>query len=335
MSNDETPKSPDTTVDGRVIRKFDPDNQHRVIRDRLHTFDIINERFARLFRISVFNLIRRNPDITVDSMRYMSYNGFSADIPTPTNINLVSMKPLHGTALIMFPPELVFMVVENLFGGDGRFTTKVSNESKDFTHTEQRIINRLLALATEAYESAWQSVFPIEIRYLRSEMQAKFASITNSPNDVVVATAFHLEVGNVSHKFHICIPYAMLEPVKDLLTNPVIDGSREDDTTWSNRMAGEIKLSGVELSADFVSLDMRIAQLIKLQKGDILPIELPETIIGKIDGVPVMECTFGTLEEHRALRVQHMIDHGAGHVPATRAPETFETPCSLPETPNE
>src|SRR5690554_2073862 len=201
------------------IRPYDPATQHRVIRERLQAMDIINERFARHFRMGLFNLLRRSADITVDSVRYLSNSEFSRNVPVPTNINISGMKPLRGSALIVFPPAMVFMVVDNLFGGDGRFLTR--SEGREFTSTEQRIILRLLKLATDAYEESWKPIYPLELSYLRSEMQAKFANITNSPNEIVVNTTFHLEVGNLSSEFHICMPYNMIEPLKDLLTNPL------------------------------------------------------------------------------------------------------------------
>ncbi|HEB28037.1 MAG TPA: flagellar motor switch protein FliM, partial [Porticoccus sp.] len=141
---------------GSRVRPYDPKTQHRVIRERLHALDMINERFARSFRIGLFNLIRRNADITVESMRYESYSTFSRNVPMPTNINLVSMKPLQGTAVVVFPPNMVFMVVDNLFGGDGRFVTKT--DGREFTITEQRIIRRLVGLAAESYQESWEAI---------------------------------------------------------------------------------------------------------------------------------------------------------------------------------
>lgn len=129
------------------LRRYDPATQHRVVRDRLHTLDIINERFARQFRMGLFNLMRRTVDITVDGVRYLSYSEFSRNVPVPANINMVALKPLRGSALVVFPPSLVFMVVDNLFGGDGRFLAK--SEGREFTNTEQRIIQRILTLAIE------------------------------------------------------------------------------------------------------------------------------------------------------------------------------------------
>ncbi|APR03245.1 flagellar motor switch protein FliM [Thauera chlorobenzoica] len=288
------------------LRRYDPATQHRVVRDRLHTLDIINERFARQFRMGLFNLMRRTVDITVDSVRYLSYSEFSRNVPVPANINMLALKPLRGSALMVFPPSLVFMVVDNLFGGDGRFLAK--SEGREFTNTEQRIIQRILALAIEAYGEAWKAVYPLEISYLRSEMQSRFANITNSPNEIVVNTVFNIEVGNLSSSFNICMPYTMITPLRDLLTNPLND-ARTGDGNWRQRLAGELRHSQVEVVAEFATLSSHIAQVLGLKAGDVLPLELPETIIAKVDGVPVMECEYGRQRDQRALRVRRLIDH--------------------------
>jgi len=314
VSGDDESESPAASAPKGRIRAFDPATQHRIIRERLQALDIINERFARHFRTGVFNLLRRSADITVEAVRYQSYSQFARNVPVPTNINIIAMKPLKGSALIVFPPSLVFMVVDNLFGGDGRFLTK--SEGREFTNTEQRIIQRVLQLAIDAYSEAWKSVYPLDISYLRSEMQSKFANITNSPNEIVVNTDFHLEVGNLASSFQICIPYAMIEPLRDLLTNPLSDGNRDKDGAFHRRMAGELRHSQVELVADFADLPSRISEVMSLTVGDILPLELPETVTARVDGVPVMECEYGSQHEQRALRVLRMFDHGAGHSPA-------------------
>ncbi len=288
------------------IRPYNPKTQHRIIKDRLHALDMINQRFARLFRISLFNLIRRNADITVDPISFQSYSNYSKYMPVPTNINLVSMKPLRGTGLFVFPPSMVFMVVDNLFGGDGRFVTK--SEGREFTSTEQRIIQRMLKLATDAYQESWESIFPLEIEYLRAEMQAKFANITNSPNEVIVNTTFHLDVGNTSSDFHICMPYSMIEPLKDLLTNPADKSQNYGDGSWNTRMSKELKQTDVELVADLVGIPSTISQVLSLKIGDVLPIELPETVTAHVDGVPVLTCGYGSQNEHKALSVEKIIE---------------------------
>src|SRR5690554_1640092 len=243
---------------------FDPGSQARIVRERLHTLEVINERFARQFRMNLFNLLRRNADITVESVKYQRFSDFADATPTPTNLNIISMKPLRGSALVVFPHALVSMIVENLFGGDGRFMTR--NEAREFTGTEQRIINRVLNLAIDAYQESWRAVHPLEISFIRSEMQPKFAAITSSPSEIVVTTTFHLEVGNLDSNFKICMPYAMVEPLRDKLTNLRADiGGSTNDKAWRQRITHELQASSVELIADFVEIPMRIPQVMSLK----------------------------------------------------------------------
>jgi len=200
------------------VKPFDPTTQRRVVRERLQALEIINERFARHFRMGLFNLLRRSPDITVGPIKIQPYHDFARNLPVPTNLNLIHLKPLRGTALFVFAPSLVFIAVDNLFGGDGRFPTKV--EGREFTHTEQRVIKRMLTLALDAYEDAWSGVYKLSVEYVRAELQIKFTNITSSPNDIVITTPFHVEIGALSGDFNICIPFSMIEPIRELLTNP-------------------------------------------------------------------------------------------------------------------
>ena len=142
----------------------------------------------------------------------------------PSNLNMIQMKPLRGTALFTYDPNLVFLVIDSLFGGDGRYHTRV--EGRDFTTTEQRIIQRLLNLTLESYGKSWDPVYPIEFEYVRSEMHTKFASITGS-NEVVVVSSFHIEFGATGGDLNICLPYSMIEPVRDLLTRPLQETALE------------------------------------------------------------------------------------------------------------
>jgi flagellar motor switch protein FliM len=324
-----TDSSPGARSGEPRIRPYDPATQHRVIRDRLHAMDIINERFARLFRISLFNLIRRSSDITVESMRYQSYSNFARNVPVPTNINLITLKPLRGSALVVFPPSLVFLIVDNLFGGDGRFLAR--SEGREFTATENRIIQRLLTLAVEAYQEAWQPIHALQVSYLRSEMQMKFANITNSPNEIVVHSNFHLEVGNLSSTFQICIPYSMIEPLRDILTDPTTGNRTKNDRSWQRRIAGEIRQTEVELKAGFVDIPAVLSQVMNLKVGDVLPIDLPSQVKAKVDGVPVLRCRYGSRHGRRALEVTQVIEHanpirGTEPHPEAIAPPAGDSP---------
>ncbi|GHC33670.1 flagellar motor switch protein FliM [Kushneria pakistanensis] len=289
------------------IRPFDPANQQRVVRGRLQSLDIIHERFGRRFRMALFNLIRRTADITVGPVKIQKYSDFTRNLPVPANINMIAIKPLKGNALIVFPPNLVFLVVDSLFGGDGRFLTK--SEGREFTHTEQRIIRRLLNLTLESYAEGWQSIYPVELEYQRSEMQVKFTNITNSANELVVNTTFHVEVGAFGSDFHICMPYSMIEPIRETLSGPLQRNDPEEDRERMQRLAGEVKSSSVDLVADFTTIETTLSRISKLSVGDVLPIDLPQEINVRVDGVPVMACDYGSLNGQKGLRVKRLIDH--------------------------
>jgi flagellar motor switch protein FliM len=275
----------------------------RIVRSRMHTLEVINERFARHLRSSLLTFMRRNADISVGAVQIQKYGDFIRNLPVPANINLLQMKPLRGTALFVFDPKLVFLVVDNLFGSDGRYHFRI--EGRDFTPTEQRIIKRLLNVTLDSYGSAWQPVYPLDFEYVRSEMHAKLANIVTA-NEVVINTTFQIEFGPIGGALTVCLPYSMIEPIRDLLSNPLQD-EIEVDKRWVRQLSQQVQSADIELRAQFLTMQSSIGQLLKLQVGDVLPVEIPQTIVARANGIPVMECGYGTSNKHYALRVQKMI----------------------------
>jgi flagellar motor switch protein FliM len=296
-------RAPSPVQQGPISYKLGTDE--RIVQGRMHTLEVINERFARQLRSSLLVFMRRNADISVGAVKIQKYSEFVRNLPVPANINLMQMKPLRGTALFVFDPKLVFLVVDNLFGSDGRYHVRV--EGRDFTQTEQRIIKRLLNVTLDSYGKAWQPVYPIDFEYVRSEMHARLANIV-APNEMVIATSFQIEFGPVGGVLTVCIPYSMIEPIRDLLSNPLQDEVAVDKH-WIKQLSQQVQSADVELRAHFLTFQSSIGQLLKLQAGDVLPIDIPKMIVAKVNGIPVMECGYGTSNSHYALRVQKMINH--------------------------
>ena len=287
------------------IKPYDPHTQRRVIRERLHSLEIINERFARQFRMGLFNLLRRSPDITAGNIKIQPYHEFARNLPVPTNLNLLHLNPLRGTSLMAFSPGLVFMAVDNLFGGDGRFPTKA--DGREFTPTEQRVIHRMLSMAREAYEFAWSSIYKIKTEYIRSEIQVKFTNITSSPNDVVVTTPFSVEIGSHRGEFNICLPFSMIEPLRELLSNPPMDNSRHEDSHWRGLLASQMRETELELTARFADIGTRLSSVMQMKKGDIIALDKQEFIEASVGGVPVFTARYGAVNNQYALKVEQMI----------------------------
>ncbi len=286
------------------IRPYNIATQERIVRGRMPTLEIINERFSRLLRIGLFNFMRRTAEISVSPVRVVKYSEFIRNLVVPTNLNLVQAKPLRGTSLFIFDPDLVFLIIDNMFGGDGRFHTRV--EGRDFTPTEQRIIQRMLGVVFEDYEKAWKPVYPIKFEYARSEMNTQFANIA-TPNEVVVTTTFSIELGSSGGELHICMPYAMIEPIRDLLYSSLQGDHLEVDKRWVRLLSKQIKSAEVELVANLGRKPVTLNQILKMRAGDIIGIDIPKTILAEVDNVPVMECNYGVFNGQYALKVNKML----------------------------
>ncbi|TXI46841.1 flagellar motor switch protein FliM [Methylophilus sp.] len=299
--DDETESS---SKDEAGVRNYNLATQERIVRGRMATLEMINERYARLLRVELFNFLRRTVEVSVGPVRIIKYTDFIRNLVVPTNLNLIHMNPMRGTGVLVLDPTLVFLVVDNMFGGDGRFHTRV--EGRDFTATEQRIIQRILSIMFESYEKAWAPVYPVKFEYLRSEMNTQFANIA-TPNEVVVAITFNIELGPNSGEMHFCVPYSMVEPIKDLLTSPLQGENLGGDKRWVKLMTQQIQAAEVEIVANLATRKLTVADLLELKEGDVIPINISDSIEGQIDNIPVMDCRYGVFNGQYALKVEKLI----------------------------
>ncbi len=296
------------------VRPYNFAAPDRIVRGRMPTLEIINERFTRLFRIGIYNFVRRTPEISIGPVRAMKYSEFIRNLLVPTNFNIVHAKPLRGHSLFIFDPNLVFLMVDNMFGGDGRFHTRV--EGREFSQTESRIIQKLLAVAFAAYGKAWETVHPIKLEFVRSEINPQFLNVA-SANDIVVVTTFDIDFGGNGGALHICLPYAMLEPIKDLLCSPMQDQneSLSVDQRWMQLLSKQVQSANIELVATLGHAEVTLDQVLKMRSGDIIPLEVGESITAAVNGIPMMECKYGSFNNQYALMVDKMLAHkqGEGH----------------------
>jgi flagellar motor switch protein FliM len=287
-----------------AVRDYDIASQERIVRGRMPTMEIINERFARNLRVGLFNLVRKSPEISIGGIKVQKYSAFLREIVVPTNFNIVSVRPLRGSGLIVCDPNVVFAVIDALFGGVGKFHTRI--EGRDFSPTEQRVITRLLDVIIAEYRKAWHGIYPLELEYQRSEMQPQFANIA-TPSEIVVATSFTLEIGDTSGTVHFCIPYSTLEPIRDVLYSTVQGDSSEPDRRWVNLLKQQIQAAEVELVAELATARATVEQLLSFKPGDFVELDLNPVIQAKVDGVPVCDCHYGTSNGHYAIKIDQLL----------------------------
>jgi len=296
-----------------TLRSYNIGTQERIVRGRMPTLELVNERFARYLRIGLFNYMHRNTEISVGPIRVQKYSEFIRNLVVPTNLNLVMAKPLRGTSLFIFDPNLVFLVVDNMFGGDGRFHTRV--EGRDFTPTEQRIIQGLLNVVFAEYSRSWKPVYELNFEYIRSEMNSQFANIA-TPSEIVVSTTFTLEFGGATADMHICFPYSMLEPIRDLLYSSMQSDQMSSDKRWISTLRRQLQDAEVEIVASLASGRITLGQILTLKPGDVIPIQIPERLTALVDNVPLMECSYGQQNGQYALKVEKFVSSSTADAPA-------------------
>jgi flagellar motor switch protein FliM len=297
-------ETPEPRKPGTGFRPYNLATQERIVRGRMPTLEIINERFARLLRLSLFNFMRRSANVSVGPVQVIKFSEFVRNLVVPANLNLVHVKPLRGTSLFVFDPALVFLVVDNLFGGEGRTGPRI--EGRDFTQTEQRIIQRLLNLVFDSYGKSWRPVYPIEFEYVRAETNTQFANVA-TPNEIVIATTFEINFGSAGGEMHICIPYSILEPIRDLLSTTMQGESLEVDKRWVDRLSKQVQAAEVTMLVNLAHIQVTLDQILNMQVGDVVPLDMPEFVTASVDGVPVMDCRYGISNGRYALRMERML----------------------------
>ena len=300
----ESQKLEDGVEAGGGIREYNLANQERIVRGRMPTMEVINERFARNVRIGLFNLIRRNPEVSIGGTKVHKYGAFLREIVVPTNFNVVSFKPLRGSGLLICEPSLVFATIDALYGGNGKFHARI--EGRDFSPTEQRVIMRLVETIGAEFKKSWAGIYPLEIEYQRSEMQPQFANIA-TPGEIVVSTSFTLEIGDVTSSIHFCFPYAMLEPIRDTLYSTVQGDAVEPDKRWVSMLSSQIQDAEVDLVAELGNTRATVEQLLGFRPGDFIELDLDPLIKAKVDGIPVLECQYGVNDGHYAIKIEKLL----------------------------
>jgi flagellar motor switch protein FliM len=290
--------------DPGAVKTYDLTSQDRIVRGRMPTLEMINERFARYTRISMFNLLRRTADVSVGGVQIQKFGEYVHTLYVPTSLNMVKFRPLRGTALIILDAKLVFKLVDNFFGGDGRHA-KI--EGREFTPTELRVVQMVLQQAFLDLAEAWRSILPIEFEYINSEVNPSMANIV-SPSEVVVVSTFHVELDGGGGELHITLPYSMIEPIREMLDAGLQTDSGERDDRWVHALRQDVMDACVKLECDVVRRQITLRDILNLKNGDVIPVEMPEYQVVTANGVPMFKTQLGQSRGNLSLKVLEFVE---------------------------
>jgi flagellar motor switch protein FliM len=291
----------DEPVPVDAAMSYDFTQQDRIVRGRLPTLEMVNDRFTRFFRTGVFNVLRKTCEVSVLGVKMLKFNEYVHTLTLPSNLNLVRIKPLRGTALVVFEPRLVFTVIDNFFGGDGRYHARI--EGRDFTTTENRVIQLMLAELFTAMAEAWAPVLALDFEFLNSEINPQFANIV-SPTETVVVSRFRVELEGGGGEVHLTMPYAMIEPIRTLLDAGVQSDRADRDGRWAEILREELLDAEVAVSSLLLEARLNIGEFLRLRPGDVIPVRMPELATVYAEDVPIFRGRYGQSNGRNAVSFQ-------------------------------
>ena len=280
-------------------KNYDFSSQERIVRRRIPTLEIINERFSKYLRISLLKFLHHSPELFISGIEILKFSEYMRKLSTPTNLNIIRFSPLRGRALIVIEPSLIFSTVDSYFGGGGQLY-KAANE-REFTPTEMRIIQILLDIIFNDLREAWEPVMTLKFEYMSSEVNPYFANIVNA-EDIVVVTTVNIMLEGSGGSINIVMPYSMIEPIRALL-DVIGNGSDETDNQWKLTLRNEILGVSLNMNSLLVEKTLFVREVLQLKKGDVIPIDMPKTVMLKVEGTPVFTGKACTSDGYYAVQI--------------------------------
>ena len=297
---DQASTSQAPTSSGPTIVPLDLLNQDRMNRSRMPTMEVLNDRFARSFRGSLFNYLRVNADIISLSAQIQKYVEYIGKIALPSYFVMVSLTPLRGSMLFIMDPYLCYAVIEAFFGGNGRLEPKL--EGRDFSVIEQRVFNKIIDHAVEDFTSAWEPIIKLRPKVLRSDVKSQFVSIASS-TEGVVGSVFEIEMERWSGKLYTCIPYNTVEPLREQLVSGVAADQSEMDPSWKQMLHMDIQNAMVDVSVILASQDIPLSRARTLQKGDVLSFDRVQDARVYVEDILIGEGRYGAFKNQYAVKL--------------------------------
>ncbi len=303
LSSGKVEAETDAAPEQGEVNAYDFTSQERVIRGRLPTFEVINERFGREIRSTLSNLLHTTVDISVDSMDTLKFAEFGRSLPVPTSLHVFRMEPLRGLGLIVLESQLVFNLIDTFFGGKGSSEAKI--EGREFTAIEDTMILKVVSECLKDLEVSWAPVEAINTSLVRSEVNPQFASIV-PPTDLVIVSKYEVELEQSAGTLIVCIPYAMIEPLRSKLSGAFQAEALDIDIAWQKRLREIIMESSVDFIAMLGKKEITGEQLVHMKVGDIIELEqdAEKSLCGLIENLPKLTGYAGVQRGFQAFQVE-------------------------------
>ncbi len=288
------------------IMAYDFTSQDKVVRARMPTFDVINERLSREVRATLSSLLQTNVDVSANPFDTLKFSEFVRSLPVPTSLHVFRMEPLRGHGLIVLESQLVYNLIDTFFGGEALGKARV--EGREFTTIEEVMIKKAVVAVLKNIEASWVPIEPVKTSLIRSEMNPQFTAIV-LPTDLVIVTRFEIELEQSAGNLVVCYPYSMIEPMRNKLSSGIQAEVEEIDTNWRRMIREVILESQVNLKIQLGRTEVTGERLIYMQEGDVIQLDndASDPLKCYIDGLEKLTGFAGVQRGFQAFKVDNKI----------------------------
>jgi flagellar motor switch protein FliM len=293
-------------ADEFTLKPYDFMSQKHIFSGRMHGLEMVSEKFSREFRNAISLSVMNTVEAALNDIKVMQYSEFLKTISFPSSISSFSMDPLKGEALLIMDTRLIFAFIELFFGASS--VRNVKAEGRFFTSIEQRLIYKVVNIALNTLETAWESVIPLKLEHTGHEMNAQYFKIV-MPTETVIRVEFIIQAGGFEDKMVLCFPSLMMEPIKNKIINGKKQEGREDDQVWRSGITRLLVGSEVNMAVEIGKVNLSIGDIMGLQQGNVLVLgqALSEELEVKVEGTPKFKGMIGLSNGSQAVKITRLI----------------------------
>ncbi|NMA86366.1 MAG: flagellar motor switch protein FliM [Tissierellia bacterium] len=291
------------------IKKYDFRNPQKIAKDQLRTLEIIHENFGRLFQTFLTAYLRAPVKTNILTVDQFAYSEFSNAISNPAFLTIVDFKPLNGQILIDMSTNVVYSIIDRLLGGDG--TEK--QDIRPFSEIELSLLENMMNKVMPIIEEAWENVIQLKPKLDKIETNPQFAQIV-PPNETIALITMNIEIGSTEGMLNACIPHLVIEPILDKLSTRYWFSTAQRDLSEKEMMAVRERIlnTAVPVRAELGSTNIRVNDILNLQRGDVIKLDTHIDDMTKIRIGSQVKFTgnIGVSKNKMAIKIANVVKDG-------------------------
>ena len=288
------------------VKQYDLFNQERIIRGRMPTLELINDRFTRHQSLSWSSLLNTKVEFNIIGTQIMKFGAFLKTVPIPSSLNVFRMDPLRGNGLFVMNAFLVYLIVDYFFGGKAQ--THVKPEGRDFTSIQLRIIKKLVQLAFEDLDKAWRAALVVKTELIRSEVNPQCAMVVSS-SEIVFVSTLQVSFGETTSDFFLVYPYSMFEPIKEKLYSGLVSDQVEQDGSWASRFHAKLQDCPLAVTVRLGTVSVKVRDVLDFAPGDLILLDQRpgDPLDCFVEGFLKFQGSPGVFKGNHACRIEKVI----------------------------